>query len=203
MLWAGRIEDAIAVGEYVVRRDPLSIIPINNLGSSYLRAGRFDAAEAQFENALALYPGSDDALVDLCRLELLRGNAQRAHEFASRIHEPILRTQLLASALFDSGRLREAEEALAELRNQWPEVPIAALSVANVYAWEGDSDNAFAWLAHALDAREEVSLLLYDVLTDPMWKAHHSDPRWRAFLEEMGQLPEQLAASYFALQLPD
>jgi adenylate cyclase len=200
---AYRIEDAIAIGEHVVRRDPLSIIPINNLGQAYLHAGRFDDAEAQYESALALHPGSYDALAGLCKLELLRGNAERSRAFAEQIRQRTLRMPWLASSLFDGGRLREAEETLAELQSRWPKLPIAAFFVAGVYAWRGDSDNAFAWLARAVEKRQEVSIYLYDVLTDPIWEPHHADPRWSAFLEKMGQLPEQLATSYFELRLPE
>jgi adenylate cyclase len=202
MLYAGRIDDAIAIGEHVVRRDPLSIIPINNLGQAYLHAGRFDDAEAQYESALVLLPGNY-ALGGLCKLELLRGNAQRARAFAEQIRNPMLRAPFLAASLFDSGRLREAEETLAELRSRWPKVPIAAFFLADVYACRGDSDNAFAWLARAVERRQEVSMWLYDVLTDPIWEPHHADPRWHAFLEKTGQLPEQLATSYFELRLPE
>src|SRR5262245_17220763 len=135
-MWAaGRIGDAIALGEHVVRRDPLSIIPINNLGQAYLHAGRFDDAEAQYESALALHPGSYDSLAGLCKLELLRGNAERARAFADQIRGRTLRMPWVAASLFDSGRLPEAEQTLAELRSRWPKLPAAALLVAGVYAW--------------------------------------------------------------------
>jgi Flp pilus assembly protein TadD len=52
----GRWNQAIALGEYVVSRDPANDTALSHLGLAYTYAGRFDEALATYRTALALNP---------------------------------------------------------------------------------------------------------------------------------------------------
>jgi hypothetical protein len=58
----------------------------------------------------------------------------------------------------------------------------AAYQIAEAYAWRGERDKAFEWLARAVSARD--SGLAY-VKFDPLLAGLHADSRWRPFLETM------------------
>jgi len=53
----GRLDEAIALQEYVVARDPVNARGHRRMGVSYLWAGRLDEAIASFRTALTLSPG--------------------------------------------------------------------------------------------------------------------------------------------------
>jgi tetratricopeptide (TPR) repeat protein len=56
-LAAGRLPEAAAQFETVLRSGEQQAEVYNNLGTTYTRMGRFDEAAAQFESALRLQPG--------------------------------------------------------------------------------------------------------------------------------------------------
>jgi len=57
--------------------------------------------------------------------------------------------------------------------------------VANIYAWRGENDPAFEWLERSYQQRIEF---LVFILGNPWLKSLHSDPRFPAFLEQLGLL---------------
>jgi hypothetical protein len=66
-----------------------------------------------------------------------------------------------------------------------------------VYAWTGEADRAFEWLARSV-AQEDGGFDPYEPLLGPIRK----DPRWLPLLESMGKSPAQLDAIAFEVTLP-
>jgi len=62
------------------------------------------------------------------------------------------------------------------------------LVAAEIRAWRGESDAAFAWLDKALAARDPV---LSGIKLDAYLQTLHADPRWKAVLKKIG-LPTDL-----------
>lgn len=56
----GRLDEALALNEAVVRRDPVNITAFSNLGLEQRMAGRYDAAIASYHTVLSLAPGRGD-----------------------------------------------------------------------------------------------------------------------------------------------
>src|SRR5262245_7988766 len=53
----GRLQEALALSEAIVRRDPVNVIALNNLGVAQQITKQFDAAIASFRSVLSLSPG--------------------------------------------------------------------------------------------------------------------------------------------------
>ena len=99
-------------------------------------------------------------------------------------------------ALYDLGRAETFEKDFARFRDLNQSNPEG---IARVYAWTGNSDEAFRWLDIMVEeqGREWVA----DVKTD-LYSKIKSDPRWQAFLERNGQADEQMEAIVFNPVLP-
>ncbi len=76
----------------------------------------------------------------------------------------------------------------------------SAYDIAYVLAIRKETDRAFEWLQKAVDYKDSYLVL---VGADPRFTNLHPDPRWTAFLQSMGRLPEQLADIEFNVTLPD
>ncbi len=193
----GRLDDAFALQEYAVARDPLNPNANAGLGFTYLDSGRLDDAIASFRTALSLSPGSI-AVQSGIGLALLRKGKPEAALAAMQqeSYEP-LRLIGLAVAYHALGQAAESDAALAELIEKYEQE--AAVNIAYVLAFRGEADRAFEWLDKAMEY-EDPGLALIAVET--LFANIHDDPRWLPFLESIGKSPEQLAAIEFNVTLP-
>jgi adenylate cyclase len=88
--------------------------------------------------------------------------------------------QIKAAALFDMGETQKAQMALDDfLESPSQRDP---LSVAFLYAWRGENDEAFEWLEMGLERREPF---LSQILIHPVLARLKDDPRFPIFLEKM------------------
>jgi hypothetical protein len=60
---------------------------------------------------------------------------------------------------------------------------IAAIQIAEVYAYRAEKDAAFAWLERAYVQRDHGVSLLRSFTT---FRGLHDDPRWRVYLAKIG-----------------
>jgi hypothetical protein len=72
-----------------------------------------------------------------------------------------------------------------------------AVRVAQLYAVDGASDQALAWIARA---RQRNQTLLLTSLPDPLFDRLREDARWQQLLTELGRSPQQLDAITFDAQ---
>ncbi len=193
----GRVDSAIALQEFIAKRDPVQPAVHINLGGSYLAAGRPEAAVACYRTALRLSPDSIGLHANLGLALLAQGEADLAlEEIARESYEPI---RLIAEAMacHDRGQAAESDEALAKIidnyGNEW------AYNIAAVLAYRGEADRAFEWLDTAVEHHDSG---LMEIVTQLEFKKLHEDPRWSSFLGSIGKAPEQLAAIAFEAKLP-
>jgi TolB-like protein/cytochrome c-type biogenesis protein CcmH/NrfG len=193
----GRIEDAIRLFEYQVDRDPLNFWGHEQLGIAKSRAGRLDEAIAALRTVLSLAPRSIAEHYYIGEAYLRKGDGKAA--LAEMKLEPDEQWRLpgLSMAYHSLGMSSEADHALAELIQKYPRT--AAVSVAMVLAFRGDTDAAFQWLDKAVQYHD---ITLGSIPLEPMFVNLHSDPRWLTFLREHGMAPDQLAAIKFDVKLP-
>ncbi len=193
----GRLDDAIVVGEYLVRRDPLNPILYNNVGWYYLNAGRPNDALSAARTLRRLSPHYG-GLNGLEGLALLQASDHQA-ALATILEEPreYWRLVCLVKAYHTMGLAEESDAALAELIQKYGKD--RAFWIAADLAYRNEADRAFDWLERA--AEEEDSRLPY-VLTESSFEHLHEDPRWLPFLERIGRSPEQLAAIQLEVKLP-
>jgi tetratricopeptide (TPR) repeat protein len=193
----GRLDEAIALEEYYVARDPVNPAGHGNLGLKYLYAGRWDEAIAVFQTALRLSPGRLVAHYGIGAALLMKGEAGAA--LAAMQQESLEDARLLGLAQVHHtlGDLAASNVALAEVIEKHEKD--TAYYIAVVLAWRNEADRAFEWLdrAVAYSARG-----LSAIAVQPEFGNLHDDPRWLPFLESIGKAPAQLDAIEFKVTLP-
>jgi len=196
----GRLNEAIALQEYVLARDPVNARGHRRIGYSYLWAGRLDDAINSFRTALTLSPGmlGNQQLIGIAFL--LKEDTEAALVAMQQESESGngWREVGLAMVYHALGQAAESDVALAraiELADQ-----TAAYNIAYVEAFRGAADRAFEWLDKAV-RNKDTGLAQIPIVT--LFENIHSDPRWLPFLEKIGKSPEQLKAIDFKVAVPE
>jgi tetratricopeptide (TPR) repeat protein len=185
----GRLEQAIAVGKFVVDRNPLDVDARFELGLSYWYAGHLNKALTELRTALRLYPDAMYGHAPIGEVLLQQGDVQGAlTEMRQEPHEAF-RLGGLSMAYSTLGREAESEAAFAEMAAKHGEA--MAFYIAAVAAYRGDNDIAFEWLNRA-EREDDPSLSALAV--HPAFHRLRQDPRWPPFLRKLGLAPDQLAA---------
>ncbi len=193
----GRLDEAVAFGEYVVSRDPVNPTGYYWLGRTHLWAGRLDEAIASLRTTLSLSPERIAAQYFIGTALLQEGELDAALATMQLEEDEAWRLLGLAKAYHALGQATESDEALARLFGPGGEG--WAYNIAYVYAFRGETDLAFEWLDKAVQYNDAgLSLIAVDVRLANV----HDDPRWLPFLESIGKSPEQLAAIEFEVTLP-
>jgi tetratricopeptide (TPR) repeat protein len=193
----GRMDEALALDEAVVRRDPVNVTALFNLGIYQRMAGRLDAAIATYHTVLSLAPGRGNAHAKFGVALLLKGDAQGALAEIEQETSENWKMIGLPMAYHALGRKADSDAALtaliAKLEKDSP------YNIAYVYAFRGEADQAFAWLDKAVEFGDGG---LAEIVTENLFDKTHADPRWLVFLRKIGKTPEQLAKIEFKVTLP-
>ena len=180
--------------------DPLSLVGHLNLGAYLFYAGRFESAEVEWHAALELAGASAPAANELTReLAVALGEsavARQRSDSALALVESWLETgkerdYLLALIYHALGRTADADAALARLREAGSHDEWASRKVIEVYAYLGQTDEAFEWLARAVNQVQRVHprapatmAWKVELRHSPFVTTLHEDPRWQAWLAE-------------------
>lgn len=193
----GRIEPAIALGEYLAARDPVQPTIHSNLAASYLIAGRSDSAVSSYRTAMHLSPSGIGLHANLGLALLAQGSPDLAlEEIKQESHEAFrLIAEAMAYHALDKPAESDAvlEEVMQNRGVEW------AANIASVLAYKGEVEEAFQWLDRAIECRDPG---LSEIPTQPEFINLHSDPRWSEILNRIGSSPERLAAIEFEVTLP-
>ena len=190
----GRFEDAAEAGRLVLAKDPLHPVAWYNQGHVLAAAQLWEGATSALRTALRLSPELGDGQYYLALSLLGSGDPESA--LAEIELEPSLQRQLLARAMIYPalGRQVEADAALAEVI-ELAELP---LSVAEVFAMRGMSDEAFEWIEKAVASDNfEVA----EIHVNPRLSNLKPDPRWEPLMQRLGKSRAQLDAVEFKLSL--
>jgi tetratricopeptide (TPR) repeat protein len=193
----GRYDDAIAIGEYAVARDPVSPYAHHILGIIYQGAGRYGEAIASLRQSLRLNSSSMYTHSEIGFVLLLKGNHRAA--LAEMELEPSESNRLsgLAMAYYALGRRDESDAALRDLIRLHGQD--STYEIAWTLAFRGEPDRAFEWLDKSLAVRDP---LVYGALGNRLLDKLHDDARWLPFLRMAGIAPDQVAAIEFKVSLP-
>ena len=165
--------------------EPLLTLSKTRTGSMLYFARRYQAAEQQFIESLALDDRPAIAHRALGRLYMRTGRYELARaEFAKSKGGPT------PGSYADSGMLLaltgHREEALAELARVLElskQRYVSAVDVAAIYTSLGDSGNAIAWLERALEQRAST---LGFLAQNPAFDSLHHDARFVALIQRIG-----------------
>ena len=193
----GRLDQAIAIAEYQMARDPANTLGRDNLGYMYRYAGRLDEAISEFRTGLSLSPGYIAGHEGIGEVLLQKGDAEAALEEMQQETVHAMRLVGLSMAYHALGRQAESDAALTELIAGYEKT--YTFNIAYVLAFRGEADRAFEWLRKSVQNHD---LYLSAIVRHPMFENIHEDPRWLPFLRELGLAPEQLTAIKFDVKVP-
>jgi TolB-like protein/DNA-binding winged helix-turn-helix (wHTH) protein len=176
----GRLDEALQLSRRAVDLDPLNADSWECLGWNEFLMGRLDEAATDSKKALELSPDVWPGSMQLSLVYLMQGRPQDAlPEIKLARYDPV-RAVLYPIAYYALGRKKESDAALSQLVTKYHAG--YAYSIAGVYAFRNQSDEAFQWLDRAY-AQHSTGLIYTKV--DPLLKSLHKDPRFAAFLKKL------------------
>ncbi|MDJ0656948.1 MAG: winged helix-turn-helix domain-containing protein [Xanthomonadales bacterium] len=190
--YIGRVDEALALEELLVLRDPLCLLCRIRLAKTYVYSRRFEDAEREWLTLQSMEPGFH---WNYGVTFLLTGRPEQALASFDRVELDYLRLQGRAMAQFDLGRIDESSATLDQLELEWGESH--PLDTAQALAYTGQLDKAFGWLERSLP---RYGPDLQTSFPDPLYDRLREDPRWRGILEQIQRAPEQMAAIPFSLE---
>jgi TolB-like protein len=193
----GRFDQAAAVTEVLLRRDPVNVATRSKLAGIEQMAGRYDKSIENYRTVLTLLPTRYGIKKAIAQSMLLKGDAQAALPEFEREPDAEERLWYLSMVYHALGRNSESDAALHEFSAKY--AADAAYQIAQAHAFRGEADEAYAWLEKA---REQKDPGLIEVLQERFLDRIHNDPRWLPFLRKLGKDPETLSKIEFEVTLP-
>jgi tetratricopeptide (TPR) repeat protein len=182
-------EQAVPLVRQALEQQPLSVVYRNNLASTLLAAGRHEEALQQFRRAAEINPAMENVYYDLCRALLLTGRIDEARQLSRRVEEGAAMDQL--RVLLDTGERKD----MASARLNSDSSSSGLLRRAEIAAFEGDTEGAFALLERAMSTvlREGSSAArtarIDDVIEQAAWSPFlhglRDDPRWGTLVAQV------------------
>jgi len=181
----GDLPAAIGALERATDLDPLSARTWTWLGRALVSAGHHPRARAALSRALEIAPRGDEARHYLCADLMSTGEALEALSVAEHAAWPRVHLTGVAIAEHELGHAAESQAALEQLIEV--NSSDGAYQIAEVYAWRGDADQAFAWLERA---HRQVDTGIGWIKTDPLLRKIHNDERFTALLRALHLPPD-------------
>lgn len=177
----GKIPQAIKAMNKAIELDPLSGYAWANVGLFQTMTGDYPAARHALERALAISPANDSFHFALGQLHLLDGRLADAQAEFQKQTDAGIRQMTSAMVEHAGGHEKASQQALKDLIAK--HAADMAYQVGDVYAWIGDKDKAFEWLARAYEQRDSG---LNGIAYDPLLAGLQNDPRYGALLKKLG-----------------
>jgi tetratricopeptide (TPR) repeat protein len=154
------------------------------MGMHAYYAGQLSLAADAYQKALAISPDDPEAHYLLGLVYLSRSQPQQALAEFQKDQRGSQRRVGEALAYSALDRKQEADAALQQLIATFRDQ--AAYQIAEVYAFRGETEQAFQWLGIARDHRDAG---IPAIKGDPLLKNLYRDPRFAVFLNKLGLLP--------------
>lgn len=187
----GGLNETIALQRRVVAIDPLSAVSRSNLGVYLMAAGEWEEAKSEFGRALELSPDWPEVRRDIAKILILQRRFDEALAAADQLPAGPLRDQCLALAYHAAGDAAAADAALGRLvvaGEQQATDAYVKLNIAEVYAFRGDGEEAFRWLALVSQLTRDENATTPGWWTEqelplsPFLKPLQTDARWQSLL---------------------
>jgi TolB-like protein/Flp pilus assembly protein TadD len=181
-LVVGDWTEALRILNLVISVDPFQPFIFSMRGLLLQRMNRTSDAKKDFRRVLEISPAWPRIHTRIAEVLLLEGNPEAALAELQQDTPCSLRGLALVNHALK--RHGESDAALARLVSQ--RASIAAMSIAQIYAFRGQIEEAFEWLERAI-AQKEVTT--GHIKGDPLLSPLVSDPRYARCLRKMN-LPE-------------
>jgi tetratricopeptide (TPR) repeat protein len=186
----GNNPTASAHAREAVRLDPLSPIISNFAALCLICAGYSDQALAEGKRTLELDPNyfyGSPVLADVYRETGMFPEAialfQKAQQITGQPQPGLAITYAM------TGRHNEARRILGELLKVTENKYVAGEEIASVYVALGEKEEAFKWLNRAC---QDHGGAIHAIPIRPVFKALHTDPRFREIVRRIGLDPSLL-----------
>jgi TolB-like protein/DNA-binding winged helix-turn-helix (wHTH) protein len=175
----GHLDTALALYRHAVALDPVDPVLRVELAYAEYYAGHLNKIDG-IMHSIPMAVSDAANPVERLDLSLALGRIAEADSLVAQQSSPedLLRARALVA--YAQGRRQDSDSALAALGAHYGAT--AAFELAQVYAYRGDADSAFAWLDRAYAERDQGTPL---VMVDPMFTKLHGDARYGAFLAKM------------------
>ena len=173
----GHQEEAVQYLKRALELDPL--LPANylRLAQNLRGSGRYKEAEAALQKAIELNPNTVWVHETLGELYLAQGRRQAALAEMEKEPPGILRDFGMALVFHALGQQEKSDAALQVLLSKYSDV--GAYQIAEVYAYRGQTDQAFAWLDRA---HKQYDGGLVFAKTDLLLQSLRGDVRYKQLL---------------------
>ena len=181
----GDIDGAISLANRAVAADPLNYPFMGTTTVNLVMARDYPAAEREYARYLELVPDARAARARMAFWVLLpQGRLEEADVFARSSPYENHRATAEAMVAHALGQQQRSDVAKQVLVEKYPDQ--MAYQIAEVCAYRGEIDEAFAWLQRAYETKDGgISYIMIDPILDVL----HDDPRWEPLLDEIGLLP--------------
>ena len=175
----GRSDEAMPIAERALLLDPISVLPLMNIGIVHMLAGDLPGAEVQFRRVIAKNPTFPRAYLFLGTILSLQGKHEEGIRVVSEIVERGNRAPIFVWALGVvyalAGRVHEARELLDPI----VKTTLPALYRAEAHLYLGERDAALTELQRGVTERSDW---MYSIGTQPFLNDLHDEPRFEAVL---------------------
>jgi len=175
----GRVDEALHLQDTALSLDPLNPDSLQNGAIIQYLLGHFDLAERGFRKSLEISPTFGGSHKYLGQILLLQGRSREAFkemEAEGRSDRDIG----LALVYHALGQRGESDGALDRAKNS---SELSEVSIATVYAYRGEIDQALNWLDKAVVARDGA--LGHKLEHEPLLAPLRSNPRYLRLLRDM------------------
>jgi serine/threonine protein kinase len=183
-LVSGNVAEAVEQYERVIKLNPLDAFSLKSMGIALCASDRLPECLSYRLRLQQLHPdfGGVNSFVGTARLYL--GQLAEALESMEREPEEDLRLAGLAVVYAAMGNRTESDAALRTLEERFAATD--AYEIAQVHAYRGEADVAFAWLQRSYQMHDSKILLMK---TEPLLRNLHGDGRFQTLLATL-KLPE-------------
>jgi TolB-like protein len=176
----GQLPEAIAAMRRAIELDPLDETAWVNLGQLLMAAHDFPAARRALTRGQALSPDDTYARSDVGTLDLLEGRHKDGITEFQKDSDEVGSHTGIAMVEYSRGHEQVSQQMLETLIDK--HASDAPYQIAQVYAWRGEREKAFEWLARAIRQRDGgVGYITYD----PLLNSLRTDPRYSAILKTL------------------
>jgi len=175
----GRFDEALQMARRAVELDPLNAGSLDFLAEAEFDMGQLDQAAADGKKALKLSSDVWPGPILQSKIYLMLGHWQDALSEIVLVRDDPLRAYLSAMAYHGLGRKQESDSALNYVIKNFPNY---AYTIAEVYAFRNQPNEAFEWLDRAHAQRNSG---MVQTKSDPLLKNLHHDPRYAALLRRL------------------
>ena len=183
----GRTRDADEMVHRMLGYDPQSAQLIGELGCIDYYRGDYENAMRHYRDAMAEDPHSPVPYWGLGKTLSLQGKygeavkVMRQFKPANGFEPPLLAAEI-GYALGREGKTSEAQQEIAELREESKTAFVDPYLISLIYLGMGDEQLTLQWLNRAYVVR---SPFLISISTEPKWKAMIERPGLQAFLAKI------------------